>query len=159
MTDEPGEVFENDPDEPAGMGWWAQSGEQLLAMLNEVKAGADPDMVYAEAYANSDHEDVAATPAQPPVPGHKDEIIEYVAAMFPKLAAEDIVTSAIVIIGYVNLDKRDPDNPADSGEYHAYRTDDESLLSFHIYTLASTQFDLLTWGNSDTLDRESDDDD
>jgi hypothetical protein len=34
------------------LGWWAISGDQLLAMLLRVAAGEDPDMVYAEEYAN-----------------------------------------------------------------------------------------------------------
>ena len=38
------------------LGWWTISGAALLDMLRQVSAGADPDMVYAEAYANSDHE-------------------------------------------------------------------------------------------------------
>lgn len=41
--------------DPAPLGWWAIAGEDLLAMLREVAAGADPDLVYAEHYANSDH--------------------------------------------------------------------------------------------------------
>lgn len=35
------------------LGWWTISGEALLDMLREVQAGADPDLVYAEHYANS----------------------------------------------------------------------------------------------------------
>ena len=35
------------------LGYWAISGEALLDMLREVAAGADPDIVYAEHYANS----------------------------------------------------------------------------------------------------------
>lgn len=35
------------------LGWWTLSGEQLLAMLKRVAAGEDPDMVYAEEYANA----------------------------------------------------------------------------------------------------------
>lgn len=34
------------------LGWWAISGEDLLEMLRQVADGADPDLVYAEAYAN-----------------------------------------------------------------------------------------------------------
>lgn len=39
------------------MGWWTISGEDLLALLRRVYAGEDPDIVYAEAYANAEHED------------------------------------------------------------------------------------------------------
>ena len=40
------------------LGWWTIAGEDLLNLLRRVEAGEDPDLVYAEAYANSDHEDV-----------------------------------------------------------------------------------------------------
>lgn len=36
--------------------WWTISEENLLQMLHEVAAGATPDSVYAEHYANGDHE-------------------------------------------------------------------------------------------------------
>jgi hypothetical protein len=36
--------------------WWAIAGDELLTMLREVAAGEDPDVVYAEHYANSEHE-------------------------------------------------------------------------------------------------------
>lgn len=39
------------------LGWWAISGESLLAMLYRVAEGEDPDMVYAEEYANSNHDE------------------------------------------------------------------------------------------------------
>ena len=38
------------------LGWWAVSGDDLLRMLHEVADGADPDMVYAEAYASASAE-------------------------------------------------------------------------------------------------------
>lgn len=38
------------------MGWWAISGESLMEMLQRAHAGEDPDIVYAEFYANCDHE-------------------------------------------------------------------------------------------------------
>lgn len=44
------------------LGWHVISGEGLLAMLRRVAAGEDPDMVYAEEYANADHEHVEADP-------------------------------------------------------------------------------------------------
>lgn len=43
-------------DAPADLGWWAIHGEDLLNMLRRCHAGEDPDLVYAEEYANSDHE-------------------------------------------------------------------------------------------------------
>lgn len=36
--------------------WWAISGEDLMAMLRQVAEGEDPDIVYAEHYANSEVE-------------------------------------------------------------------------------------------------------
>jgi hypothetical protein len=42
----------------ARLGWWSISGEALLDMLRRVAAGERPDLVYAEEYANSDHEQV-----------------------------------------------------------------------------------------------------
>ena len=39
------------------LGWWTISGDELLRLLREAHGGADPDLLYAEAYANSDHED------------------------------------------------------------------------------------------------------
>jgi hypothetical protein len=41
-----------------GARWWAISEEDVLAMLRRVAAGEDPDAVYAEAYVNSEHEEV-----------------------------------------------------------------------------------------------------
>lgn len=38
------------------MGWWVIEDSELLKLLVRCKAGEDPDMVYMEAYANSDHE-------------------------------------------------------------------------------------------------------
>lgn len=43
---------------PPKLGWWAISGEALLDMLHRCRNGEDPDLVYAEEYANSDHENV-----------------------------------------------------------------------------------------------------
>lgn len=40
----------------ADQGWWVINGATILAMLREVAAGADPDMIYAEFYVNSSHE-------------------------------------------------------------------------------------------------------
>ena len=35
------------------MGWWTLSGEDFLAALKRAHAGEDPDMIYAEYFANS----------------------------------------------------------------------------------------------------------
>ena len=40
------------------LGWWVISGNALLSALHRVTAGEDPDLVYAEMYANTDREDV-----------------------------------------------------------------------------------------------------
>ena len=37
------------------MSWWVIEDEELLGMLREVHAGADPGIVFAEHYANSEH--------------------------------------------------------------------------------------------------------
>ena len=36
------------------LGWWVLAGEDLLAMLRRCHDGEDPDLVYAEEYANSE---------------------------------------------------------------------------------------------------------
>jgi hypothetical protein len=36
--------------------WWMIEGDDLLAMLRRVRDGEDPDIVYAEEYANCEHE-------------------------------------------------------------------------------------------------------
>lgn len=36
------------------LGWWTISGVELLKALHRVNDGEDPEMVYAEMYANSD---------------------------------------------------------------------------------------------------------
>lgn len=41
------------------LGWWVVSGENLLAMLRRAANGEDPDLIYAEEYANSEHERLA----------------------------------------------------------------------------------------------------
>lgn len=43
-------------EQPAPLGWWAISGDQLLALLRRAAAGENPDLLYAEAYANSEGE-------------------------------------------------------------------------------------------------------
>lgn len=40
----------------SGLGWWAISGEEFLRALRLAHEGADPDLVYAEFYANSEVE-------------------------------------------------------------------------------------------------------
>lgn len=48
MSEDP----EHDP-----LGWWVISGTALMEALVEVSRGANPHLVFAELYANSDHED------------------------------------------------------------------------------------------------------
>ena len=38
------------------LGWWTIKGEALLDLLRRAAAGEDPDLLYAEAYANAEHE-------------------------------------------------------------------------------------------------------
>jgi len=38
--------------------WWAIEGDALLDALRRTNAGEDPDMIYAELYANSNIETV-----------------------------------------------------------------------------------------------------
>lgn len=38
--------------------WWAISGDAFLAALRRAHAGEDPDLLYAEHYANSDPKEV-----------------------------------------------------------------------------------------------------
>lgn len=40
------------------MGWWTISGAALLDALKRAHDGEDPDIVYAELYANSDVKNV-----------------------------------------------------------------------------------------------------
>lgn len=40
------------------LGWWAIAGSELIDLLRRAYAGENPDLLYAEAYANSDHERV-----------------------------------------------------------------------------------------------------
>lgn len=44
----------------SGLGWWAISGQAILDALRRAHAGDDPDVVYAELYANSDQEESGA---------------------------------------------------------------------------------------------------
>jgi hypothetical protein len=39
-----------------GLGWWVIAGGVLLDGLRRAAAGEDPDVVYAELYANADQE-------------------------------------------------------------------------------------------------------
>lgn len=41
---------------PTSLGWWAISGQAFLDALRRAHAGEGPDLLYAEEYANSDHE-------------------------------------------------------------------------------------------------------
>lgn len=40
----------------SGLGWWTISGEAVLDALRRCAQGEDPDLVYAEMYANSEVE-------------------------------------------------------------------------------------------------------
>ena len=40
----------------SGLGWWTISGDAFLEALRRVHEGEDPDAIYAEWYANSEHE-------------------------------------------------------------------------------------------------------
>lgn len=51
------------------LGWWAISGEALMDMLRRVAAGEDPALVYAEEYANSDHDEHHGVGDGPTSPG------------------------------------------------------------------------------------------
>ena len=44
------------PLHPNSLGWWSISGSEFLRALRMVADGNDPEMVYAEFYANSDIE-------------------------------------------------------------------------------------------------------
>ena len=46
------------------LGWWTLSGENLLNSLRRAAAGEDPDLIYAELYANSEHEYVEGDDAE-----------------------------------------------------------------------------------------------
>jgi hypothetical protein len=39
-----------------GLGWWVIAGEAMIEMLRRAAGGEDPDMIYTEEYANSEHE-------------------------------------------------------------------------------------------------------
>lgn len=38
------------------LGWWSISGEALLDLLRRAHGGEDPDLLYAEEYANAEVE-------------------------------------------------------------------------------------------------------
>lgn len=40
------------------LGWWVIKGEVLLDALRRVSEGEDPDLVYAELYANTEVEKI-----------------------------------------------------------------------------------------------------
>lgn len=42
-----------DPNAAAPLGWWAIAGDELLDLLRRAHDGENPDLLYAEAYANS----------------------------------------------------------------------------------------------------------
>jgi hypothetical protein len=46
----------NGDEQTTDLGWHVISGEQLLELLRRVAAGEDPDLVFAELWANAEHE-------------------------------------------------------------------------------------------------------
>jgi HAMP domain-containing protein len=46
-------------DDDSTWSWWTIPTDVLLDALRQVAAGDDPDVVLAELYANSEHEDYA----------------------------------------------------------------------------------------------------
>lgn len=42
----------------SSLGWWAISGDLLIDSLRRAAAGEDPDLLYAELYANGETEEV-----------------------------------------------------------------------------------------------------
>ena len=45
-------------DDESDLGWWAICGAELLAALRRVERGEKADLVYAEMWANCEHESV-----------------------------------------------------------------------------------------------------
>lgn len=41
-------------EQTTGLGWWCISGDALLDLLRRAHSGEDPDLLYAEEYANAD---------------------------------------------------------------------------------------------------------
>jgi hypothetical protein len=50
----PAGVADRSDTREANLGWWVISGEDFLRDLRRVAEGENPDLVYAEAYANAD---------------------------------------------------------------------------------------------------------
>lgn len=49
-------------EQAASLGYHVISGEHLLAALRAVASGEDPDLVYAEMWANAEHEKIGDEP-------------------------------------------------------------------------------------------------
>jgi len=49
-------------DETVDLGWHVIAGDHLLDSLRRVAAGENPDIVYAELWANAGHDDIEDTP-------------------------------------------------------------------------------------------------
>jgi hypothetical protein len=100
-------------DEAAPLGWWAISGEAVLDMLRRAHAGGDPDVIYAEQYANSGHEHVAAghTEAREPLRVFLDDALP---AEPIDLGDDEMVTDAVVAFRVVRID--------DGAERYRYTT-------------------------------------
>lgn len=39
------------------LGWWTIHGSTLMDMMHRAQAGEDPDLIYAEEYANAERHD------------------------------------------------------------------------------------------------------
>lgn len=55
-------IIKTTPDDTSDMGWWCIAGEELMDALKRARDGDDPDIVYAELYANSRIEHVEDEP-------------------------------------------------------------------------------------------------
>ncbi len=65
MTGNHDEVTHPAGDERDRLGWWCIAGAELLDALRRAHQGEDPDMVYAELYANSDVTNYGAGGTEP----------------------------------------------------------------------------------------------
>lgn len=46
--------------------WWVINGLDLMLMLTQAHEGGDPEMIYLEHYANSEHKDIRGDEECPP---------------------------------------------------------------------------------------------
>lgn len=47
-----------DPEDPAPLGWHVIAGDHLLELLRRAQAGEDADLIFAELWANAEHDHV-----------------------------------------------------------------------------------------------------